>query len=86
MTEFEIIPLALKKMAQRNIQLEWVKQTLNSPEQIVKGYKQRKVAQKLYNLGSKKMLLRVVFETTGDRKVVVTAYLTSQIGRYWRKE
>ena len=86
MTEFEIIPLALKKMAQRNIQLEWVKQTLNSPDQVVKGYEQRKVAQKLYNVSGKKMLLRVVFEATGDRKVVVTAYLTSQVERYWRRE
>lgn len=86
MTEFEIIPLALKKMTQRNIQLEWVKQTLNSPDQVVKGYEQRKVAQKLYNVGGKKMLLKVVFETTGATRVVVTAYLTSQIERYWRRE
>jgi len=36
--EFEIIPLALKKMAQRNIQLKWVEQTINSPDQVVEGY------------------------------------------------
>jgi len=86
MTEFEIIPLALKKMAQRNIQLEWVEQTVNSPEQMVEGYEGRQVAQKVYHSSGKKMLLRVVFETTGDRRVVVTAYLTSQVERYWRRE
>jgi len=32
------------------------------------------------------MLLRVVFETIGDRRIVVTAYLTSQVEKYWRRE
>jgi hypothetical protein len=86
MTNFEIIPLALRKMARRNIPVEWVKQTLNSPEQIVAGYEGRKVAQKIYNLSGQKMLLRVIFETAGIKKIVVTAYLTSQLERYWRKE
>lgn len=84
MTEFEIIPLALKKMVRRNIPLEWVERTLNLPEQVVEGYEGRKVAQKIYNLSGKRMLVRVVFETAGVKKVVVTAYLTSQIERYWR--
>jgi len=86
MTEFEIIPLAMKKIAQRNISIEWIAQTLNLPDQIVEGYEGRRVAQKIYQLGGKKMLLRVIFEATGDRKVVVTAYLTTQVERYRRKE
>jgi len=48
MTEFEIIPLALKKMAQRNIPVEWIEQTLNLPDQVVEGYEGRQVAQKTY--------------------------------------
>jgi len=86
MTEFEIIPLAMKKIAQRNIPAESIAQTLNLPDQIVEGYEGRQVAQKIYQLGGKKMLLRVIFEATGDRKVVVTAYLTTQVERYRRKE
>ena len=86
MTEFEIIPLALKKMAQRNIPVEWIEQTLNLPDQVVEGYEGQQVAQKTYRVSGKTMLLRVVFEATGDRKVVVTAYQTSQVERYWRKE
>ena len=83
---FEIIPLALGKIARRNIPVEWVKQTLDSPEQVVVGYEGREVAQRIHNLSGKKMLLRVIFETVGVKKVVVTAYLTSQLERYWRKE
>jgi hypothetical protein len=32
----------------------------------------------------REMLLRVVFEETEDKYVVITAYLTSDIKRYWR--
>ena len=84
--EFEIIPLALKKLGQRNIPVEWIKQTLNLPDQRVEGYEEREVAQRVYYVSGKKMLLRVVFENIEDRNVVVTAYLTSQVERYWRKE
>ncbi len=41
----EIIPLALRKIKQRGIPLDWVEQTLNSPDQITEGYEGRKVAQ-----------------------------------------
>ena len=32
------------------------------------------------------MLLRVVFEETDDSYVVITAYLTSDIKRYWKEK
>ncbi len=83
--KFEIIPLALRKIKQRGIPLEWVGQALGSPDQITEGYGGRKVAQKLYNVNGKEMLLRVVFETGEEVKVVITAYLTTQIERYWRE-
>ena len=34
----EIIPLALKKMNLRKISADWVKETVESPGQIVSGY------------------------------------------------
>jgi hypothetical protein len=83
--ELEIIPLALKKIVQRHIPIDWVEQTLNFPDQVVDGYEGRRVAQKVYNIDNKRMLLRVVFESTAIKKVVVTAYFTSQIERYRRK-
>jgi hypothetical protein len=83
--ELEIIPLALKKIVQQHIPVDWLEQTLNFPDQVVDGYEGRRVAQKVYNVDDKRMLLRVVFEPTANKKVVVTAYLTSQIERYRRK-
>ena len=84
MKDIEIIPLALKKIKQRNIPIEWVKETLNSPGQTVDGYGARKIRQKKYALNGKDMLLRVVVNEEKDKIVVITAYLTSQIDRYWR--
>lgn len=84
MKHIEIIPLALKKIKQRKISIEWIEETLKSPEQIVDGYGNRKVRQKKYILEDKEMLLRVIAEEKKDRFVVITAYLTSQIERYWR--
>ena len=42
----EVIPLALKKIAQRKVPLSWIKETINSPDQIVRGYLGRVVRQK----------------------------------------
>ena len=83
---YDIIPLALKKIAQRRIPMQWIEETLNSPDQIVQGYEGRQVAQKIYYEGDKRMLLRIIFESEGDKRVVVTAYVTSRIDQYWRQE
>ena len=84
MKRIEIIPLALKKIKQRRVPIDWIKETLNSPEQVVDGYGGRKIRQKKYILDDREMLLRVIAEEKKDRLVVITAYLTSQIERYWR--
>ena len=74
--DFEIIPLARRKMARRDIPAEWVKQTLDSPDQVFAGCEGRGVAQKRYNLSGKKMLLGVVFDAADVRKAAATACLT----------
>ena len=50
----------------------------------MEGYGGRKVSQKKYIVNGKEMLLRVVVHEDEKRLVVITAYLTSQIKRYWR--
>ena len=57
-------------------------ETVSSPDQSVEGYGGRTVKQKIYNIGNKEKLLRVVCETEGKDTIVVTAYLTSQIKKY----
>lgn len=83
MKKIEIIPIARKKLERRGLSEEWIKETINRPDQVVNGYGGRKVAQKKYVLESKEYLLRVVYEEQEDLGVVITAYLTSQIMRYW---
>jgi len=85
MKSIEIIPLALKKIERRQVPREWIEETLRAPEQIVEGYRGRKVRQKRYIVNGKECLLRVVVDEAPDRFVVITAYLTSQVGRYWRE-
>jgi hypothetical protein len=84
MKPVEIIPLALKKLERRQVPREWIDDTLRTPDQIAEGYLGRTVRQKRYRLQGKPMLLRVVVDEEPDRFVVITAYLTSQVARYWR--
>ena len=85
MKRIEIIPLAKRKSEKRGIPQEWIKETVNFPAQIVEGYGGRKVAHRKYMVGDKEYLLRAVYEEKEGLYEVVTAYLTSQIGRYWRE-
>jgi hypothetical protein len=80
-----IIPLAQKKITQRGIPVTWVEETLNHPEQVVEGYRGRLIAHRRMTMEGKERLLRVVYEETETTRVVVTAYLTSDIRRYWKE-
>jgi len=86
MEKFEIIPIAKKKLERRGIPQEWVGETINNPDQIVDGYGDRKVAQKKYLIQEKEYLLRIVYEESVGMQIVLTAYLTSQVKRYWKEE
>ena len=86
MKKIEIIPIAKKKIKGRGIPEEMITDTLNSPMQIVDGYGGRSVAQRKLQINEKEYLLRVVFEESDDTFFVITAYLTSQIDRYWKEE
>ena len=82
--EIEIIPLARRKMDRRGISESWVNEALRSPDQVVEGHGNRLVAQQRRRMRRREKLLRVVFEETEDKYIVITAYLTSDIRRYWR--
>ena len=85
MKEIEIIPIAKKKLERRRISERWILEAMNHPSQIVEGYGGRKVAQRKYIVENKEYLLRVVYEEEEQESVVLTAYLTSQIDRYWKE-
>lgn len=83
--EIVVIPLAAKKAGKRAIPVAWIEETIHKPEQKTTGYGGRNVYQRRYQMaGRNQQLLRVVCEETEGKYVVVTAYLTSDIKRYWR--
>ena len=84
MKEIDIIPLARRKMERRGISEAWIGEALRNPDQVVQGHGGRSVAQRRRTIRSREKLLRVVFEETEDKYVVITAYLTSDITRYWK--
>jgi hypothetical protein len=86
MKKIEIIPIAWKKLQRRGIPEEWVRETIKFPAQIVEGYEGRKVAHKKYLIEGKEYLLRVVYEEKKEMIEILTAYLTSQVDRYWEGE
>lgn len=71
-------------MERRGVSRTLVEETLNTLEQVVEGHDGRLVAQKHTTLHGKDGLLRVVYEETATTFVVVTAYFTTDITRYWR--
>ena len=85
MKEIEIIPLAKKKIEKRGIPEAWVSEALQNADQVVEGHGGRSVAQQRRRIRRREKLLRVVFEDTADKYVVITAYLTSDMKRYWKK-
>jgi len=80
-----IIPPALKKATDRGISKQMIIGAVRFPDQSVNGYGDRIVKQKKIVVDNKDKLLRVVCEIERDEVVVVTAYLTSNIGKYWRQ-
>ncbi|MDI6760196.1 MAG: DUF4258 domain-containing protein [Candidatus Brocadiaceae bacterium] len=86
MKRVEIIPIAERKLKRRGISKEWIEDTLLNPSQVVAGYGGRKIAQKKFLISAKEYLLRIVYEDTEEKYIIVTTYLTSQVGRYWKEE
>jgi len=81
-----ILPIARNKLTRRDIAIEWVTETVEKPTQIVSGYGGRQIAQRKYILGEKEYLLRVVYQEENMEIIVISAYLTSQIKKYWKEE
>jgi len=73
-----------KRLDRRKISLELVSAVLDDPEQLIEE-RGRKIAQSRWTtpLG-KRHLLRVVYEESDNKIVVVTVYDTSRVQKYWR--
>ncbi|MBM3933390.1 MAG: DUF4258 domain-containing protein [SAR202 cluster bacterium] len=76
---------AKEEMARRGISRNILDEVLREPGQIVASYDGRKVYQsKFAPLGGKMYLIRVVVASDVSPPMVITAYKTSQVGKYRR--
>lgn len=83
--KIDIIPIAERKLEKRGIRREWIEDAIKNPTQVVEGYGGRKVGHKKILISGKEYLLRIIYEETENVYTIVTAYLTSQVDRYWKE-
>ncbi|MDO8959241.1 MAG: DUF4258 domain-containing protein [Rhodocyclaceae bacterium] len=82
---FVLTDHAKKEALRRQIPLEWIESTLANPEQIISGTNRRKVLQSRVVADGKTYLVRLIIEDWHSPPVVVTAYRTSKIEKYWSR-
>ena len=83
--EFALSHHAEQEIKRRGIPMEMIRQTMESPEQILPERGGTKAYQSTFDFGSGKMyLVRVIVNDNTTPPVVVTTYRTSNISKYWR--
>jgi hypothetical protein len=76
---------ALEEMERRSISPETADEVLRHPEQIVLVHSSRKAYQSRVDFGNGDVyLVRLIVDDATAPAVVVTAYRTSKISKYWR--
>ncbi len=83
---FRITDHAQVSIRERQISQDWVLSLAEKPQQIVAGFGNRKIIQgRFRDSNNKEWLLRLVIESNQADTMVITAYKTSQVQRYWRE-
>ncbi len=78
---------ALEEIVRRGIPRAEVESVLASPEQRISQSPEVEILQSRFKTtGGKMLLLRVVVASGKEPPVVITAYRTSKIEKYWRPE
>ena len=83
---YELSDHARYEMDRRGIGRDLVREVLANPEQTFEVQHGRIVAQSRVTTGEGIFLLRVFVDIDRVRPVIVTAYMTSKIAKYWRDE
>ncbi len=66
--------------------MEYVHQVMENPGQIMESYGRRKIYQSKFFIDSRVWLVRLVVEEWRSPTLVVTAYRTSKITKYWSEK
>jgi hypothetical protein len=74
-----------EEIERRRIPLALLKAVLEKPDQVVTEKGTLKAYQSRCDIGDKMYLLRVIVDDAQEPAVVVTAYRTTKIQKYWGK-
>jgi hypothetical protein len=73
------------EMERRGISLDLLEQVLLNPQQIVPETRGKKAYQSIIDFGAgKKFLVRAIVADENGPPIVLTAYRTSKVHKYWR--
>ncbi len=78
----------LEQIKKRKIQLDLVEDTVKNPQQKLpdKDDPEREIYQSIIvDEKEKQKIIRLVVQEKDNEKVVITAYLSSKISKYWRQ-
>jgi hypothetical protein len=82
---FKLTNHVKEEMVRRSISWTLLEEVLNNPQQIVIEKGNLKAYQSIVSFeDGRTFLLRAIVDDTITPAVVVTAYRTSKIGKYWR--
>ncbi len=84
--KIELTLHAEKRIAVREMNREQVIQVALMPEQVVTPEGELPIAQSRITFMGKEALMRVVFYDDEEVRWIVTAYITTQVKRYWQEE
>lgn len=73
-----------EQLRERDLDEALVRDVLANPSEVVDGYHGRKVAHRLFEDADGRRLMRVVYAVEGDTLIVITAYMTVRVSKYWR--
>ena len=76
------------EIQRRGIEEKDIVAVINQPQQVIPSKKGRIILQSKYfdKTERKEMLLRVIGKESSEGFIVITAYKTSKIEKYWGKE
>jgi hypothetical protein len=77
---------AENQIKERQLDKKQIEETLLDPDQLLDAKKNRKIAQKIFKIGSFKFLVRVIYVIENLDFVVISAYRTTKIENYLVKK
>ena len=72
----------------RGITEEFIRFVIKNPQQKLSAKNERIIIQNRYydKIENKEMLIRVIGVETSEEFIIITAYKTSKINKYWKEE